>query len=130
MFSIQTHMYVIFISGNFYFSFVSTFLAYNTITKNKRKAKLTWDKKLTITYIHRSFCEARSNAKLHMLPRLSQSPSLPKTLKISSARCARPVGKSTFYLMVTSKICFCLSLAFGSSQAIAHFRSRAYHQLN
>ena len=38
-----------FISGNFYFSFVSTSLAYITITTNKRKAKITWDKKFTGT---------------------------------------------------------------------------------
>ena len=37
-----------FISGNFYFSFVSTLLAYITI-QNKRKTKITWDKKLTAT---------------------------------------------------------------------------------
>ena len=36
--------------GNFYFSFVSTSLAYISILKNKRKTKITWDKKLTTTY--------------------------------------------------------------------------------
>ena len=41
---------VFFISGNFYFSFVSISLAYITIPKNKRKTKITWDKKLTTTY--------------------------------------------------------------------------------
>ena len=40
-----------FISGNFYFSFVSTSLAYITIPKNERKIKIyTWVKKLTTTY--------------------------------------------------------------------------------
>ena len=40
---------LIFISGNFYFSFVSTLLAYInfTLPKNKGKRKITWDKKLT-----------------------------------------------------------------------------------
>ena len=32
-------------------SFVSTSLAYITIPKNKRKTKITWDKKLTTTYM-------------------------------------------------------------------------------
>ena len=41
-----------FIPGNFYFSFVSISLAYITIPKNKRKTKITWDKKLTTTYIY------------------------------------------------------------------------------
>ena len=36
-----------FISGNFYFSCVSTLLAYITMLKNKRKTKITRDKKLT-----------------------------------------------------------------------------------
>ena len=42
----------LFISGNFYFSFVSTLLAYITIPKNERKPKLTESeiKKLTTTY--------------------------------------------------------------------------------
>ena len=39
------------------------------------------------------------------------------------------MGKSICYLMLTSKICFCLSLALGSSQAVAHFRSRTYNEL-
>ena len=43
-------LYLIFISGNFSFSFVSTSLAYINIPKNKRKTKITWDKKLTTTY--------------------------------------------------------------------------------
>ena len=38
--------------GNFYVSFVSTSLAYITIPKNKRKTKITWDKKLTTTHTH------------------------------------------------------------------------------
>ena len=42
-----------FVSGNF-FSFVSTSLAYIIIPKNKRKTKITWDKKLTTTYIFRN----------------------------------------------------------------------------
>ena len=37
--------------GNIYSSFVSTSLANVTIPKNKRKTKVTWDKKLTTTYI-------------------------------------------------------------------------------
>ena len=43
----------LFISGNFYFSFVSTLLAYTAIPKNKRKikTKIIRDKKLTTTYI-------------------------------------------------------------------------------
>ena len=43
----------LFNSGNFYFSFVSTSLAYTAIPKNKRKikTKITRDKKLTTTYI-------------------------------------------------------------------------------
>ena len=36
-----------FISGNFYFPLVPTSLTYITIPKNKRKAKITRDKKLT-----------------------------------------------------------------------------------
>ena len=51
---LQNIVYVVvnfFISGNFYFSFVSTSLAYITITKSKRKAKITCNKKLTATYI-------------------------------------------------------------------------------
>ena len=38
-----------FISGNFYFSFVSTSLACITMPKNKSK-KIIWDNKLTTTY--------------------------------------------------------------------------------
>ena len=63
-FSVWMYMHVhslymlqlLFISGNFYFSFVSTLLAYITIPKNKRKPKLTESeiKKLTTTYT-RSF---------------------------------------------------------------------------
>ena len=43
---------LLFISGNFSFSFVSTLLAYITIPKNERKPKLTESeiKKLTTTY--------------------------------------------------------------------------------
>ena len=41
-----------FVSGNFYFSFVSTSLAYISIPKNKRETKITWDKKLTTTYTY------------------------------------------------------------------------------
>ena len=40
-----------FISGYFYFSFVSTSLAYITIPKNRRKRKIAWDKKLSTTYL-------------------------------------------------------------------------------
>ena len=42
---------IFFIPGNFYFSSVSTALAYITIQQNKRKTKITWNKKLTI-YTH------------------------------------------------------------------------------
>ena len=41
-----------FISGNFYFSFVSTSLANITTPKNKRKTKIIWDEKLTTTFIN------------------------------------------------------------------------------
>ena len=44
--------YFFFFSGNFYFSFVSTSLAYITMPKNKRRTKITWDKKLTTTCIY------------------------------------------------------------------------------
>ena len=38
------------ISGTFYFTFVSTSLAYITIPKNKRKTEISEIKKLTTTY--------------------------------------------------------------------------------
>ena len=48
---------------NFYLTqvifIVSTSLAYITITNNKRKAKITWDEKLTTAYIltlNEGFC--------------------------------------------------------------------------
>ena len=44
--------YFFFFSGNFYFSFVSTSLACITMPKNKRRTKITWDKKLTTTCIY------------------------------------------------------------------------------
>ena len=43
----STSIYVV--VNYFYFSFVSTLLAYITTPKNKRKTKITWDKKLTTT---------------------------------------------------------------------------------
>ena len=48
---IQVYQGWIFISGNFYFYFDSTSLTYISIPKNKRKTKITGDKKLTTTYI-------------------------------------------------------------------------------
>ena len=49
--NIKTYMLKFFFTSvNFSFSFVSTSLAYITILKNKRKTKITWDKKLTTTY--------------------------------------------------------------------------------
>ena len=48
---------LIFISVNFYFSFVLNSLAYITIPKNNRNIKINWDKKLTTTYIYRSVIE-------------------------------------------------------------------------
>ena len=47
--SINEYVEVNFIFGNFYFSFVSTSLPHIIIPKNKRKMKITWDKKLTTT---------------------------------------------------------------------------------
>ena len=44
--TIQVYQGWIFISGNFYFSFDSTSLTYISIPKNKRKTKITWDKKI------------------------------------------------------------------------------------
>ena len=41
---------IFFISGTFYFTFVSTSLAYITIPKNKRKTEISEIKKLTTTY--------------------------------------------------------------------------------
>ena len=46
---------IFFISGNFYFSFVSTLLAYITIPQNKRKTTIIWDKKLTTTHATTSY---------------------------------------------------------------------------
>ena len=45
------------ISGNFYFSLVSTSLAYITIPKKKGKINITPDKKLTTTFIWPSVCQ-------------------------------------------------------------------------
>ena len=41
---------LIFISVNFYISFVSNSLAFIIIPKNNGKIKINWDKKLTTTY--------------------------------------------------------------------------------
>ena len=43
--AIWTHADLVYISGNFKFSFVSTSLACITISKNKRKTNTTWNKK-------------------------------------------------------------------------------------
>ena len=52
-YEIQVYVAVnFFIAGNFYISLVSTSLAYISISKNKRKTKITWDKKLTVTYTY------------------------------------------------------------------------------
>ena len=42
----------VFIPGNFYISFVSTSSVYIIIPKNKRKTKITGDKKLTTAYMY------------------------------------------------------------------------------
>ena len=42
---------IFFISGNVYFSFVSTSLVYISIPQKQKKTKITWDKKLTTTNI-------------------------------------------------------------------------------
>ena len=49
MYSTIINIYVVvnfFVSGNFYFPFVSTASVYISIPKNKRKTKITWDKKI------------------------------------------------------------------------------------
>ena len=48
MYSTIINIYVVvnfFVSGNCYFSFVSTASVYISIPKNKRKTKITWNKK-------------------------------------------------------------------------------------
>ena len=59
----------------FIFSFVSTLLAYITKHKNKRKTKITCDKKLTTTFIHTGQFDSelkRSNPVYHLATVLAE----------------------------------------------------------
>ena len=64
---------VFFISGNSYFSFVSTSLAYINIPKNKGKTKITWDKKLTTTYIN-TWSRCRTPVHKSLIGNLARHP--------------------------------------------------------